>query len=141
MSPKSFPAPEPGDIVWCRFPQLEGIRPGPKARPALVLSVDDARTPARVRVAYGTSRRTHELAPWEFSISPDDVEAFRMAGLSQATKVSMLAVVILDYTSLWFAVAPGLPLRITPKMGVLHPNRVRHAQQAHEEAQRQLRPR
>lgn len=139
MTPSSFPSPEPGDIVWCRFPRFEDIRPGPKTRPALVLAVEDRQTPVRVRVAYGTSRRVQEVTPWEFAITPDDGEPYRMAGLSQTTKFSMRSVVVLDYTSLWFARAPGLPTRATPKMGVLHPILVKRAQEAHGQAQRWLR--
>ena len=31
--------PEPGDIVWCVFPELPDLEPGPKPRPALVVTV------------------------------------------------------------------------------------------------------
>jgi len=39
-----YGAPAPGDIVWCRFPQDGVPGPGPKARPALVLSVGEKET-------------------------------------------------------------------------------------------------
>ena len=29
--------PAPGDIVWCLFPEIPDIQPGPKPRPALVM--------------------------------------------------------------------------------------------------------
>jgi hypothetical protein len=138
VSPKAFPAPEPGDIVWCRFPNMEEIRPGPKPRPALVLSVDDERIPARVRVAYGTSRGTDEVAPWEIVVRPDDGEAYRLAGVNCPTKFSMLKVVVLDYTSHWFGIAPGVPAHVTPRMGVLHPSLVARAHLAHQSASRHL---
>jgi hypothetical protein len=127
----SYPAPEPGEIVWCRFPELESIRPGPKSRPALVLSVDDARRPARVRVAYGTSRGLTRISPWEFEIGPDDGEAYTLSGLSAPTKFSLRQMVVLDYTSTWFEPAPGRPRRATPRLGVLHPSLVRRVQAAH----------
>lgn len=138
MSPKTFPAPEPGDIVWCRFPHLEEIRPGPKPRPALVLSVDDSSTPARVRVSYGTSRGTDQLDPWELVIAPDDADAYRLAGVNCPTKFSLLKVVVLEYSAHWFGIAPGTPMRVTPKMGVLHPSLVARAQRAHQLATRHL---
>ena len=33
--------PDPGDIVWCRFPQQPRDVSGPKPRPALVISVTE----------------------------------------------------------------------------------------------------
>ena len=33
--------PEPGDIVWCHFPQRPRDVPGPKPRPALILTVSE----------------------------------------------------------------------------------------------------
>jgi hypothetical protein len=132
----AYPAPEPGDIVWCRFPELDGIPPGPKSRPALVLAVDDARSPARVRVAYGTSRGLTRIQAWEFAIGPDDGEAYLLSGLSMPTKFSLRQVVLLDYTALWFAPAPGRPPKATPRLGVLHPSLVRRAQAAHAAAVR-----
>jgi hypothetical protein len=127
----SYPAPEPGDIVWCRFPEFEGIHPGPKSRPAFVLAVDDTRKPARVRVAYGTSRGLARVQVWEFVIGPDDGDAYVLSGLSLATKFSLRQVVVLDYTGHWFEPAPGRPPKPTPKLGVLHPSLVRRAQAAH----------
>ena len=131
---KTFPVPSPGDIVWCRFPQVEGIHPGPKPRPALILAVDEQAAPIRVRVAYGTSRGIHDLATWEFRIGPEDGAAFGASGLSLPTKFSMRQVVVLDYTELWFSIAPGQPARATPRLGVLHPALVSRARLAFEAA-------
>src|SRR5690606_10272707 len=49
MTSRSYPTPEVGDIVWCRFPEHEVLKPGPKPRPAIVLSVMDTTRPVRVR--------------------------------------------------------------------------------------------
>lgn len=121
MKATPFFPPAPGDIVWCRFPEVEGIRPGPKSRPALILSVQDDVTPVRVKVAYGTSQQPEKLAPWEFAIGPDDSVAFTLSGLAVATKFSMRKVVILAYTDFWFSRAPG-QLSSTPRLGLLHPS-------------------
>jgi len=131
---RNFPAPvpAPGDVVWCRFPEDEGIRPSPKARPALILAVQDDVSPVRVRVAYGTSRDTGELAPWEFRIGPEDGVAFTASGLALATKFSMRKVVVLDYTDLWFSSAPGRPVGDTPRLGILHPAILPRARSAFE---------
>lgn len=129
---KAFPAPAPGDIVWCRFPQFEGIRPGPKPRPALILAVQDDVSPIRVRIAYGTSQGTDELDAWEFRIGPEDGAAFAASGLSLPTKFSMMKVVVLDYTDHWFAFSPGRPPRHTPQLGVLHPSLLPRARAAYE---------
>ena len=131
----SYPAPEPGDIAWCRFPEFENIHPGPKCRPALILSVDEARKPPRGRVAYGTSRGLSRLHAWEFAITTDDGEAYVLSGLSVPTKFSLKQTVVLDYNDLWFEPAPGRPPRATPKLGVLHPSLVRRIQAAHAAAQ------
>lgn len=116
-----YPAPAPGDIVWCRFPERAHIHPA-KARPALVLSVMDDAKPVRVRVAYGTSQRTDSVGATEVLIGPQDAAAYSLSGLSRATKFCMRNVVVLDYTELWFTCAPGTPVRPDPRMGVLHPS-------------------
>ena len=127
---KAFPAPAPGDIVWCRFPQVGGLGPGPKPRPALILAVQDDVAPVRVRVAYATS--VDEVEPWEFRIAPEDGPAFAASGLAFPTKFSMLKVVVLDYTDHWFAFSPGRPPRQSPRLGVLHPSLLPRARAAYE---------
>jgi mRNA-degrading endonuclease toxin of MazEF toxin-antitoxin module len=117
----SYPAPAPGDIVWSRFPERGSIHPA-KARPALVLSVMDEADPLRVRVAYGTSRRTEDVATTEVRIGPENAAAYKLSGLSRPTKFCMKNVVVLDFTALWFDRAPGRPIGPDPRMGVLHPS-------------------
>lgn len=126
------PAPAPGNILWCRFPEVEGLRkPGPKSRPALVIAVWDERSPPSVKVAYGTSRDVLGQRPWEIAISLDDPEAFRISGLRYPTKFSLRNTVDLPYTAEWFTAAPG---RNSPKLGILHPSLVASAQAAYEAA-------
>lgn len=140
MSKAGWSAPNPGELLWCRFPELESIAPSPKSRPALVLSVDDEREPLRLRLAYGTSRRVHEIEPWEVLISPEDPEVFRLSGLALPTKFQFNKIVVLDYTPLWFAPAPGTPRRHHPRLGALHPSLVQGAAQAYAAALRRGRP-
>lgn len=83
--------------------------------------MDDV-SPIRVRVAYGTSRRISSIAGTEFLIGPDQPAAYALSGLSRPTKFSMKAIVVLDYTELWFDRAPDVPVRATPQMGILHPS-------------------
>jgi hypothetical protein len=44
--------PAPGDIVWCLFPEVPNIEPGPKPRPAIVLSVERRGDGDQVSVVY-----------------------------------------------------------------------------------------
>lgn len=129
-----FPAPPPGNIVWCRFPVDRLSAPGPKARPALVLRVgEDAGHPV-VEVAYGTSRKVDALYAGEFAITPVDGAAYEAAGLSEATKFILGETFELDFNGEWFAVPPGAPHGQTPKLGVLHPSLVRRARSAFDAA-------
>jgi len=128
--PRWFPAPRAGDIVWCRFPQDKLPKPGPKPRPALVLSVGEDQGRPVVEVAYGTSQKVDSLYSGEFAISPSDPAAYEAAGLSYATKFNLAVTFELDFNDTWFAVAPGAPHGQTPKLGVLHPSLVRRVQAA-----------
>ncbi len=125
-----FPAPRPGDIVWCRFPVDKLSAPGPKPRPALVLRVGEDAGHAVVEVAYGTSQKADALYAGEFAITPADGAAYEAAGLSDATKFILGETFELDYNGEWFAIAPGAPHGQTPKLGVLHPSLVRRARAA-----------
>lgn len=112
-----------GDILWCAFPENKALRPGPKHRPALAVTVDDAEAPLyRILVAYGTSRRVDELYAGEFTITLADAEAYRLAGLSYPTKFNLRERVLLPYTSDWFAVPPAAPHGQLPRLGTLHPS-------------------
>lgn len=53
--------PAPGDIVWCRFPNLPQRSTGPKPRPALVCDVTEREDGVAVTVAYGTSQSLNRL--------------------------------------------------------------------------------
>jgi hypothetical protein len=122
-----FAPPQPGDIVWCRFPQSRVPGPGPKPRPALVLAVGEADGNPIARVAYGTSRKTGQLYAGEFAILPDLVDAFSASGLSYPTKFNLGATFELDYNDIWFGVPPHAPHGQTPKLGILHPSLLRRA--------------
>lgn len=113
------PLPEPGDIVWCYFPQLPE-KPGPKPRPALVIKV--AEDDNAVMVVYGTSQKTNRIFPTEFILRTGD-SGFTVSGLAYDTKFDMSTLIKLPYTSEWFDLAPiksGQPTT-SPVMGILHP--------------------
>jgi hypothetical protein len=129
-----FPLPQAGDIVWCRFPHQGLPMPGPKPRPALVVDIGRLREEPAVEVIYGTSRKLDHLYPSEFSIFPEDGEAFAASGLSYPTKFDTVRAVFLPYNDEWFAVPPGAPHGQTPKLGVLHPSLMRRAKAAFDAA-------
>lgn len=139
MPPSAFPLPDPGDIVYCRFPEEIG-KPGPKPRPALVTGIAQMSdgTPAVV-VAYGTSAKTAQLYPGEFLISPEDGEAYRAAGLSYPTKFNLVSRATLPYTDEWFRIPPAPRFAQTPKLGILHPGLMKRAQAAFAAAQKPVR--
>ena len=123
-----WPEPQAGVIVWCRFPDTPALQPGPKPRPALVLVVFDDEAPQfRVQVTYGTSQKVDRLYAGEFRITPEDGAAFRLSGLSFATKFNLSKVVELPYNRPWFDVPPAAPFGQTPQLGVLHANLMRRA--------------
>ena len=132
-----FAPPQPGDIVWCRFPQNRVPGPGPKPRPALVLAVGEADTKPVVRVAYGTSRKTDRLYAGEFAILPDLPDAYAASGLSYPTKFDLAATFELDYNDIWFGVPPRAPHGQMPKLGILHPSLLRRAAAAARAAAKQ----
>jgi hypothetical protein len=131
-----FTPPQPGDILWCRFPQNRLPGPGPKPRPALVLAVGEFNGKPVVRVAYGTSQKTDHIYPGEFAIFPTDADAFAASGLSYPTKFNLGKTFELDFNDLWFGVPPGAPYGQNPKLGILHPGLLRRAKAAHAAAQR-----
>jgi hypothetical protein len=117
-----------GDIVWCQFPELPELLPGPKPRPALVLQVREGEARQfRVLVAYGTSQKVSSLRAGEFAIFSRDEAAFRLAGLQADTKFDLKDAVELDYTSDWFKPPPLKPFGGTPKLGELHASLVQRA--------------
>jgi hypothetical protein len=130
VTPTWWAEPTAGEIVWCHFP--DDIHPRPKPRPALVLVVFDDDAPQfTVRVAYGTSQRTHALHAGEFAILRSvHPAAFSAAGLSLDTKFNLKKAVDLPYNSDWFSVPPAAPHGQTPKLGTLHAVMMRAAQAA-----------
>ena len=125
-----FSPPEPGDIVYCRFPQSGFPGPAAKPRPALVLQVGEVNGEPYVAVAYGTSQKTDLLHAGEFLISPADGEAYALSGLSYPTKFHLKIVKELPYSEDWFRVPPLAPYGQTPRLGVLHPALMRRAKAA-----------
>lgn len=126
----TFAAPEPGDIVYCRFPENKLPAPGPKPRPALVLAVGDLDGICHVTVAYGTSQKTAHLYAGEFLIAPEDGDAFEISGLSFTTKFDLRHAIDLPYNDVWFRVPPAAPHGQSPRLGSLHASLMRRAQAA-----------
>jgi hypothetical protein len=113
--------PAPGDIVWCLFPELPDISPGPKPRPAIVLSVESREDGDLVRVVYGTSQNVTRLRTGEVAITQTNHSAaYVLAGLAYDTKFDFKVVVDLAWSDRYFKA----PLRNrhgnTPKIGTLH---------------------
>ena len=137
--PAWYPAPAPGDIVWCRFPERQLPGPGPKPRPALVVAVREFEVRPIAVVAYGTSRKIDQLYAGEFAITPAERSAYEAAGLSAPTKFNLARTSELDFNDLWFAVPRGAPHGQNPKLGILHPSLVRRARSAYDAALRAAR--
>jgi hypothetical protein len=126
-----FTLPEAGDIVWCRFPEVAMGGPRPKPRPALVVDLGTLHGDPAVEVIYGTSQKLERLYAGEFAITPEDGIAYRVSGLSRATKFDLSHPVFLPYNEVWFGVPPGAPHGQTPKLGILHPSLMHRAQAAY----------
>ena len=121
-----WPAPEPGDIVWCRFPERPRDKPGPKPRPALVLEVTQRTDGIEVKVAYGTSQKLERLRAGEFAIRKlDTVAAYALAGLSFDTKFDLVKTLSLPWDDAFFAVPPDPRYGQIPKLGSLHSGMVK----------------
>lgn len=84
--------PNPGDIVWCKFPYVRG-EPGPVARPTLVRATTTLENPetgtlyGAVEVSYGTGEYTEEHRQIDLVIS--DKEAVRRCGLHKPTRFAL----------------------------------------------------
>lgn len=118
-----WPPPEPGDIVWCRFPERPRDRPGPKPRPGLVVTVAEHEDGVVVGIAYGTSQGLARLKSGEFAIRRElNKAAYELAGLSYDTKFDMRRIIDLPWNDAFFAVPPDARHGQTPRVGTLHPS-------------------
>lgn len=113
--------PAPGDIVWCSFPEVPETEPGPKPRPALVMSVESRVDGDLVGVVYGTSKPLSRLKSGEVSITKAlNPAAYELAGLAYDTKFDFNVIVELSWSDRYFKVPPGRPHGNSPKLGTLH---------------------
>jgi hypothetical protein len=117
----NWASPAPGDIVWCMFPEVPEIDPGPKPRPALVMGIETREDGVAVRVVYGTSQNLSRLKTGEVAITQEKhPAAYALAGLAYDTKFDFKVIVELPWSERYFKV----PLRNrhgnTPKIGTLH---------------------
>ena len=123
--------PAVGDVVWCHFPHLPHLEPGPKPRPVLVIKVFDDHDPHfHVLVAYGNSQKAYKLAQGEFSITSADKAAYTLAGLRFDTKFSFKQLLELPYHHGFFKPPPVASKANSPRLGILHSNMMRKAQAA-----------
>lgn len=121
MAPTMWPAPEPGDIVWCLFPERPRDKPGPKPRPALVIEATERAGGIEVKVAYGTSQKLGRLLAGEFAIRKlDNAAAYALAGLSYDTKFNLVETLLLPWDSEFFAIPADPKYGQIPKLGSLH---------------------
>jgi hypothetical protein len=135
---KPWPMPAPGDLVWCLFPHLPELEPGPKPRPAVVVSVERREDGSIVRVAYGTSQKVTRLKAGEVLISQaKHPAAYAHAGLAYDTKFDLKRMIELPWTDRYFKPAPGKPYGNTPKVGTLHATILRAFEAAYRAATQQ----
>jgi hypothetical protein len=132
---RHWTSPAPGDIVWCLFPEVPDIDPGPKPRPALVVSVETREDGNVVRVAYGTSQNVSILKTGEVAITQEKHQAaYELAGLAHDTKFDVKVIVDLPWSDRYFKA----PLRNrhgnTPKIGTLHATVLRAVEAAYRAA-------
>jgi hypothetical protein len=121
--------PAVGEIVWCHFPELPALEPGPKPRPGLVVGVETRDDGVIVKIAYGTSQRVTSLKAGEFAITRANAAAFELAGLGYDTKFDCKQLIDLPWSERYFKVPPHPKHGQTPQLGTLHPS-VYHAAQA-----------
>ena len=126
-----WPAPEPGDIVWCRFPERPRDKSGPKPRPALVLEIAQMADGIEVKVAYGTTQKLGRLQAGEFAIRKlDNSAAYVLAGLSYDTKFDLVKTLSLPWDTMFFAVPRDARHGQIPKLGSLHSGMIKVAESA-----------
>ena len=124
--------PAPGDIVWCLFPEVPNIEPGPKPRPAIVLSVERFDDGDQVSVVYGTSQHLMRLKTGEVAITQaKNPAAYKLAGLAYDTKFDFKVIVDLPWSDRYFKVPARNPHGNTPKLGTLHATILRAVEAAY----------
>jgi hypothetical protein len=122
--------PAPGDIVWCLFPHIPKLEPGPKPRPALVVGVETREDGSVVTVVYGTSQNIGRLRMGEVAIvQARHPAAYALAGLAHDTKFDFKAMVELPWTDRYFKTPPRSPHGNSPQLGTLHAT-IMHAVEA-----------
>lgn len=130
--PSLWKPPIVGDLLWCYFPELPELDPGPKPRPALVVQVTIKDDGAVVAVVYGTSQRLDRLLSGEFAIrKAQNSAAFALAGVSFDTKFNFKQLVDLPSTDSFFKVPPKATNGQNPKLGTLHPSMMQAAKAAY----------
>ncbi len=132
---QAWTVPAPGDIVWCLFPEVPNIEPGPKPRPAIVLRVELREDGGQVSVVYGTSRNLNRIKAGEVAITQTkNPSAYALAGLAYDTKFDFKVVVDLPWSDRYFKVPARAPLGNTPKFGTLHATILRAVEAAYRAA-------
>lgn len=127
--------PEAGDIVWCMFPEVPEMEPGPKPRPALVMTVESREDGDIVSVVYGTSQHLKDLKAGEMAITKiANGAAYALAGLAYDTKFDFKVIVDLPWSDRYFKEPPERPFGNTPKLGTLHASMMKAAASAHQAA-------
>ena len=127
--------PSPGDIVWCLFPQIPELEPGPKPRPALVIQVDEREDGAIVSVVYGSSQNVKRLKTGEMVITRAmHPAAYALAGLAYDTKFDFKQILDLPWYDRYFKPPPRNPFGNSSKMGTLHATVVHAAEVAYRAA-------
>ena len=122
--------PAPGDIVWCLFPEIPDIAPGPKPRPALVMRIEHREGGDVVSVVYGASQNVTRLKTGEVAITQaHHPAAYSLAGLAYDTKFDFKVMVDLPWSDRYFKVPVRNSHGNTPKLGTLHAT-VLHAVEA-----------
>ena len=130
--------PAPGDIVWCLFPEVPSSEPGPKPRPAIVLSVERRDDGNQVSVVYGTSQNLTRLKAGEVAITQTkNPAAYALAGLAYDTKFDFKVIVDLPWSERYFKVPARSPHGNTPKLGTLHATILRAVEAAYNAASNQ----
>ena len=132
---QNWKLPAPGDIVWCLFPEVPAIEPGPKPRPALVMSVEMREGGDLISVVYGTSKNLTRLKTGEVAITQaNHPAAYTLAGLAYDTKFDFKVIVDLAWSDRYFKVPLRNRYANTPKIGTLHATVLRAVEAAYRAA-------